>query len=98
VKGYELTELARNDLRGIADYISEESPGIADQVLALLAEAMERLGEFPELGHLREDLTTEPFRFWPVYTYLVIYLPETRPLQIVRVLSASRDVERLLSG
>jgi antitoxin ParD1/3/4/toxin ParE1/3/4 len=61
-----------------------------------LLTAMEQLSRFPEMGHLREDLTSEPFRFWPVYSYLIVYLPETNPLQIVRVLRASRDVSAML--
>jgi hypothetical protein len=31
-----------------------------------------------------------------VHSYLVIYRPETRPLQIVRVLSGYRDIATLL--
>jgi plasmid stabilization system protein ParE len=50
----------------------------------------------PHLGHYRDDLTTRPLRFFPVFTYLVIYLPETEPLQIIRVLSGARDIESLI--
>jgi antitoxin ParD1/3/4/toxin ParE1/3/4 len=57
---------------------------------------MSRLAEMPLLGHLRQDLTDEGLRFWQVYSYLIVYRPETRPLQVVRVLHASRDVRRLL--
>lgn len=51
----------------------------------------------PGLGHLREDLTDEPLRFWPVHSYLIIYRPGRTPLQIVRVLSGYRDIRDLLS-
>jgi antitoxin ParD1/3/4/toxin ParE1/3/4 len=57
---------------------------------------MRRLAEMPEIGHSRKDLANEPLRFWPVYSYLVIYRPEARPLQVVRVLHGSRDVRRIL--
>ena len=53
---------------------------------------MRRLAANPNLGHLRQDLADEPLRFWQVYSYLVIYRPQAEPLQIVRVLHASRDV------
>lgn len=49
------------------------------------------------MGHLREDLTRRPFRFWPVYSYLIVYRPETRPIQILRVLHGARDVKSLLA-
>lgn len=51
----------------------------------------------PEMGHWREDLSSEPLRFWQVYSYLIIYRPEPRPVQILRVLHALRDVRSLLA-
>jgi antitoxin ParD1/3/4/toxin ParE1/3/4 len=59
---------------------------------------MAKLARTPGMGHLREDLADEPLKFWPVYSYLIIYRPETRPLQIVRVLHGARDLRRLLSS
>jgi antitoxin ParD1/3/4/toxin ParE1/3/4 len=41
-------------------------------------------------------LTDEDVRFWPVFKYLVIYRPETKPLEIIRVLHGRCDVERIL--
>jgi antitoxin ParD1/3/4/toxin ParE1/3/4 len=58
---------------------------------------MRRLAEMPEMGHLREDLAEEPLRFWPVYSYLIIYRPDRNPLEVVRVLSGYRDIADLLS-
>ena len=54
------------------------------------------LARNPKLGHLRGDLTSTPVRFWPVYSYLIIYDPATRPLEVVRILSGYRDVAALL--
>jgi antitoxin ParD1/3/4/toxin ParE1/3/4 len=48
------------------------------------------------MGHLREDLTDEPVRFWSVYSYVIVYDPETQPLQILRILHGARDVRRVL--
>jgi plasmid stabilization system protein ParE len=58
---------------------------------------MRRLAEMPELGHFREDLADEPLRFWPVHSYLIIYRPDRKPLEVVRVLSGYRDIAELLS-
>jgi len=88
---------ARDDVQEIRDYIARDSTEAARRVLAELRMAMRRLAEMPELGHVREDLADEPLRFWPVYSYLIIYRPEARPLQVVRVLRGSRDVAELLS-
>jgi antitoxin ParD1/3/4/toxin ParE1/3/4 len=54
------------------------------------------LGSDPGIGHAREDLTDRPLKFCPVYAYLVVYDPETKPVQIIRVLHGMRDVEEIL--
>jgi len=41
-------------------------------------------------------LTDAEVRFFSVYSYLIAYRPETKPLQIVAVLHARRDVAKLL--
>ena len=35
-------------------------------------------------------------QFFPVYSFLIVYLPEPRPLQVVAIFHGNRDVERLL--
>jgi hypothetical protein len=32
------------------------------------------------IGHIRDDLTDRRLKFWSVYSYLVVYEPESRPL------------------
>jgi antitoxin ParD1/3/4/toxin ParE1/3/4 len=91
-----LTAAARADLTEISDYTRQESPAAARRVRDELREAMRRLAQMPGMGHLREDLADEPLRFWPVYSYLIIYRPETDPLEIVRVLHGARDVRAIL--
>jgi plasmid stabilization system protein ParE len=34
--------------------------------------------------------------FWAVFSYLIVYDPEPRPVRIVRVVHASRDVTAVL--
>lgn len=93
---YVLTAAARADLSEIAAFIREDSPEAARRVVQSLQTAMGRLAERPGMGHIREDLARASLRFWPVYSYLIIYRPESRPLQILRVLHAARDVQSLL--
>ena len=92
-----LSPEASDDLREIRDYIARDSTSAARRVLADLRVAMRRLAEMPEIGHVRQDLADEPLRFWPVYSYLIIYRPDSRPLEVVRVLSGYRDIAELLS-
>ncbi len=91
-----LSPSARLDLIDIWEYIAQDNLDAADRVREDMRAAILMLAEHPDLGHYRRDLADEPLRFWRVYTYLIIYRPETRPLEIVRILSAYRDVKRLL--
>jgi toxin ParE1/3/4 len=68
----------------------------ADRVLDALEAAMVKLAKNPGLGHWREDLTDKRHRFFLVYSYLIVYRHETKPLQIIRVLHAARNVQSIL--
>ena len=93
---YHLTPSAARDVNAIYDHIAADSLPAAGRMLQRFLEAFRKLGDLPGMGHLREDLTDEPFRFWPVGAYLIIYRPDSDPLQILRVLHGSRDVASLL--
>jgi antitoxin ParD1/3/4/toxin ParE1/3/4 len=96
VSRFFLTRDASEDLRDIVDFIRKDSPDAARRVSQKLKEEMRNLARMPGMGHLRRDLASEPVLFWPVYSYLIIYRPDTKPLEIVRVLRGTRDVQRLL--
>lgn len=87
-----LSHEASVDLRDIYEYIAADDPAAAHRVLEDIRTAMHRLADHPGLGHLRDDLADEVLRVWTVHTYLVIYRPDGRPLQVVRVLSGYRDI------
>ena len=55
-----------------------------------------KIGWNPMLGHVREDLADSEHRFFLVYSYLVVYLVSMKPIQIVRVLHAAPNVQRIL--
>ena len=38
-----------------------------------------------------------PLKFWPIYSYLVVYQPDSRPVQIIRILHGMRDIETILN-
>lgn len=94
--GFVLTPAATSDLIGIWDYLAETNVKAADRVLRALEKAMRKLSHQPGIGHLREDLANRRRRFFLVYSYLIVYRPDTKPLQILRVLHAARDVQSLL--
>ena len=93
---YQLSAPARLDLIEIRDFISRDSRIAARKVLAGIRAACRLLAKRPEIGHLRTDLVAEPLRFWPVYSYLIVYRPESEPIEIVRVLHGARDVSAII--
>jgi plasmid stabilization system protein ParE len=90
---------AVRDLIQIWRYIKKRSGSreTADRAEALIREKFAYLADFPHAGHWRHDLTDAPVRFFSVYSYLIVYRPETTPLQIVSIVHGGRNVETLLS-
>ena len=88
-----LTPEARADLIEIWNYIAEDSPDRADQVLARLYDSFTRLAQSPGIGHDRVDLADSRHRFWTVYSYVIAYRWNTVPLQIIAVVHGARQLE-----
>jgi plasmid stabilization system protein ParE len=94
---YTLAPEAALDLVQIWRHIrSNASVEMADRVESVIREKIVYLAERPGGGHWRKDLTEEPVKFFSIYSYLVVYRPETKPLQIVAILHGRRDVEEVL--
>ena len=94
--GYYLVPQARTDLREILSYIAEDNVDAAARVLDRFLEVFDLLGQNPDMGHFRDDLTTHPVRFFPVYSYLVVYMSGTSPVEVVRVLGGAQDIGSIL--
>jgi toxin ParE1/3/4 len=96
---YLLAPEAARDLVQIWRYLRERSSlEVADKVESAIRETIVLLARTPNAGHWREDLTNEPVRFFPVYSYLIVYRPETKPLEVVAILHGHRDVEQILKN
>jgi toxin ParE1/3/4 len=97
VPGYILSPESSDDLREIRDYLpSQGGRRLARYGLQEITTAYRLLASHLEAGHLRSDLTPLPVKFWPVFSYLVVYDPSARPLAIVRVLHGRQDVAAIL--
>lgn len=92
-----LTSQAEFDLVAIWDFIARDSAAQANRVIAKIERALQTLASHPEMGHIREEWADRRHRFWPVYSYIVMYRPKTRPLQVLRIISGYRDLVELLS-
>ncbi len=94
---YVLAPEAALDLVQIWRYIKRNtSLEMAERVESVIREKIVYLAGRPGAGHWRKDLTDETVKFFPIYSYLIVYRPETIPLQVVAILHGRRDVEELL--
>jgi plasmid stabilization system protein ParE len=94
---YILAPEAARDLVEIWAYHREQaSQETAEHVESVIRERIAFLSQNPGAGHRRRDLTDYDVKFFPVYSYLVVYRPDTDPLQVVSILHGRRDVERIL--
>ncbi len=94
---YVLAPDAALDLVQIWRYIKKEgNAGVADRVETAIRDQIVSLAKRPGIGHWRKDLTDEPVKFFPVYSYLIVYRPDTKPLHVVAILQGRRDVQQVL--
>lgn len=94
---YVLSPEAADDLVEIWNYVGSQSRAeIADRVVAEIRAKIGLLCNSPGIGHRRKDLSEHDLRYFAAYSYLIVYRPTTKPLEIVSILHGRRDVERIL--
>ncbi|WP_456378915.1 type II toxin-antitoxin system RelE/ParE family toxin [Thiolapillus sp.] len=87
--------LAEEDLLDIWLYIAQDNPITADAWVEHLGDAAWRLAENPGMGRLRPELL-QNIRSFPVGDYILFYQEFENGIELIRVLSACRDLEHLL--
>lgn len=93
-----LSPEAEADLDDIKVWVvGEGGPRVALYSIRSLLKAILLLAQHPGLGHTRDDLTDLPVKFWPVFSYLVVYDPARHPIEIVGVLHGGRDLAYILA-
>ena len=95
MKPFVLTPRAEQDIGDIWDYIASDNIDAADRVLDALEQAVLKLAKSPGIGHMREQLADRRHRFFLVYSYLIGYRFETKPLQDVQSILDLGAEERL---
>ncbi len=87
--GFELTPQAIQDLDDIWSYIATDNPAAANRVESEIVITCRRLAKHPLIGTRRQDITHLAVRFWALPRfphYVVVYRPDTTPLQVIAVL------------
>jgi plasmid stabilization system protein ParE len=96
---FQFTPQATDDLDTIWWFIAEDNRDAADRVEMEIVDTCRRLAKHPLMGTKRQDITPLAVRFWTVTkfpNYVVVYRPETAPLQVVAVLHGKRDLKEVL--
>jgi len=97
MKAFRLTPRAKRDLSSLLTSLAEGSPQAARQVGKKIRGAFADLARSPGIGHYREDLLNRRYRFWTVYSYVIAYAWEERPVEIVAVVHGARELNRFLA-
>jgi plasmid stabilization system protein ParE len=91
VKRLRFTPQAQADLQAIRDYYGVVDPSAVPRVARVIRKALELIAEQPGAGHQRDDLPAE-VRVWTARPYLILYLVEPRPIQILAIIHSARDL------
>ncbi len=91
-----ISDPAIKDLDDIWIYIAENNPENADRFIEFMFKKCEQLVDMPFIGRQRDELLPE-LRSFPVKAYVVFYRIQTEVIEIVRILSAYRDIESIFS-
>ena len=91
---------ARRDLAAAVAWIARENPRAAGALRDAAVQAARRIGAHPQLGAGRAFLGAERYRFLPLrgFSYLLVYVADTTPPRILRVLHMARDLPAALGS
>ena len=94
---YVFAPQAAQDLADIWRYLeNQSSTAVAGRVESVIRQRIIFLSGHSNIGYWRKDLTGDAVKFFAVYSYLIVYRPDTKPLQVVSILHGRRDVETVL--
>jgi toxin ParE1/3/4 len=79
------------DYREIWDFIAQDNPNAADQLLREFDERLLKIADAPFLARSVETLAPN-LRCSPVGNYLLFFRPETDGIQLLRALHGRRDI------
>ena len=91
---FRISTQAAQDIEDIWKYLAPNNLKAADTLFDILRESFPKLAKFPKMGRLRDELA--PFlRSFPVKNYLIFYRPIEEGIEILRIVSGYRDLEKL---
>lgn len=97
-RSFALTIEAESNVLEIWQYVAtDRSIEVANASIAAIYDECQKLGEMPGMGHYRQELLDETFRFWSAGPYLIVYRWQVRPIDVIAVVHGARDLEAYFS-
>ena len=90
-----ISEQAEADLDGIWTFIAGDNQEAADRVIDAILASSRLHVRFPSMGQNRRELGPS-LRSFVVSPYVVFYRPQGDTIEVLRVLHAARDIDRLI--
>ncbi|MEQ9825734.1 MAG: type II toxin-antitoxin system RelE/ParE family toxin [Puniceicoccaceae bacterium] len=91
------TDPAIDDLKEVADYISEEDPVAAERLVLGLIDHAEKLEQFPRRGKVYQHRNRENVHDLPYRGYRIFYavLDENNTVEILHIWHGAKDEPKL---
>ena len=90
-----IAETAGDDLEDIWEYIAENNPEAARKLIKEITGKFKLLRDHPQIGR-EENRLLANMRSFPVGNYVILYQPVEKGVEILRILHAARDIEKIL--
>ena len=86
------TEQAVEQLGAIADYLSQTSPVYAEALVSRVADQLQRLRRFPEIGRVVPEAAASNVREVIEWPYRIIYRIRSDAVEVIAVVHVRRDL------
>ena len=86
-----LSNLAKNDLKEIHDYIIRDSKFYANKVIDEILTKLDKLNAYPQMGRVVSEINDPRIREIFAYSYRIIYQLTGENIEILAVVHSKRD-------
>ena len=90
-----IAENAGDDLEDIWEYVAQDNPEAARKLIKEITGKFKLLRDHPRIGR-EENRLLGTLRRFPVSSYIIFYKPFDNGVEILRILHATRDIEKIL--
>lgn len=77
--------------------VAADRPDAAERLRSGFYQGLRRLGRSPGIGHFHEELLDRRYRFWNFYPYVICYVWQEKPIQIIAVVHGARHLAAFLA-